>query len=179
MATQQESQQKSPQTLEEWLKESPEERAVRHACIQEGIADAVYDNEPYYKNKEDGVKEMMRKYPIWKFYRYSPKRNSVSATCRDASASQAYKKEEGNRMPVRVYGVCEYDNGKYGLHAVSCHIGFSNDVVGGIHDPDDCLEEVKSEDLGEKNYMMWVKTNNCDPLVWLEPMGVSAFLPNE
>lgn len=88
-----------------------QELPPEHLALRRGIARKLFEivkTTPWWSERPAAVRDAYERYPPWKFYRS------------DSGA------------PRRVYGVCEYGDGSCGLHAVTAHFLWVNDIVGGI-----------------------------------------------
>jgi len=63
----------------------------------------------WWASRPAAVRAAYEAYPPWKFYT-----------------------DPGGHVARRAYGVCEYADGTCGLHAITAHAGWINDVVGGV-----------------------------------------------
>ncbi len=104
----------------------------------------------WFNSKPDHVKEAFRSMPFEKFYTDKKRKSSI----------------------YRLYGVMEMVGGiRY--HAVSAHIGWTNDVIGGLN-PDDIFP---IENWSE-NQLFQIRLNNV-PEAFLMPDGWMIFMNEE
>lgn len=80
-----------------------------------------------------------------------------------------YTDKETQTAVYRLYGVVELKDGSVGYHAVSAHLGWSNDVIGGI--PAKGLLKV---DEWSEDHLRKIRMTNC-PGAYLIPSGWIAF----
>jgi len=97
----------------------------------------------------DEMREIYIKYPMWGFY-----------------VNKAEEDGDGiSTCPRRSYGVCKYVDQTYGLHMVTAHIGWINDVVGGVE-----VSSVERIERWDENSIGIINLSN-NPGVFLDPIG--------
>ena len=97
---------KDAEYLEQWTSGTDMERLELRRSAARHLFGVVKESE-WWAQRPRAVQEAYMLWPMEDFYMSGP-------------------------MPRRLYGVCEYPGGGAGLHAVTAHAIFGNDVVGGI-----------------------------------------------
>ncbi len=99
--------------------------------------------------QDDELGNLYKTHPMYKFYQ-----------------------DRKTEQPYRIFGVLRRLGGKLGVHAVSAHIGWINDIVGGVLAEDIELVEAWNED-------QLALIELCgSPRIFLEPAGWGALIMN-
>lgn len=128
---------------EEWTEFTEEQLKVR-VGIAEKYCQFFLDND---HDASEEAKQQYRDWPMWCFYR-------------DTSG--------GN--PKRSYGVCTYADGTAGLHTVSCHIAFTNDIIGGTP-----VSQLTKVDRWTADDLVSIQLNSS-PGIFADPLGFMILL---
>lgn len=70
--------------------------------------------------------------------------------------SRFYTDRETETSIYRIYGVLVYENGEYGVHVSSCHINWTNDVIGGVP-----IEDIKMIEQWNSGQLARIQMNNA------------------
>jgi len=130
-----------------WIQLSTDQFALRRSIARKIYYKYKLTSE--FQDKSDDVKAVFEQYPPWKLY------------------------QNNNLNPIRVFGVCEYKDNTFGLHVVSGHFNWINNVVGGfpIEDANDVLIEIEDWTNSSVTTHMIIQSCEGGPKIFYDPCG--------